>query len=154
MLRIRIRSHTSPVVLFVRSTHAQGPCDYNPKLEPRYHLEMPGSAPFLSGVPKSYNKRQAGPGPGQYVVHHSPLGANTSAGNVPNFSSPAQRGAWLRSDQVGSHMNSMRPHQDENKHIPFGRNTDRDLLDNGLGKQQPPTFPGNEVVGMPLSVTR
>lgn len=77
----------------------QGPCDYNPKLELRYHLEMPGSAPFMSGVPKGDNKRQAGPGPGQYV-HHSPLGANTSASNVPNFSSSVQRGAWLRSDQV------------------------------------------------------
>lgn len=60
---------------------------------------MPGSAPFMSGVPKGCKRAQASPGPGQYV-HHSPLGANTSAGNVPNFSGPAQRGAWLRSDQV------------------------------------------------------
>ena len=78
----------------------QGPCDYDPKLEPRYHLEMPGSAPFLSGVPKGDKRRQPSPGPGQYVSF-SPLGANTSAGNVPNFASSTQRGAWLRSDQVG-----------------------------------------------------
>ncbi|CAM9269981.1 unnamed protein product [Scytosiphon promiscuus] len=75
-----------------------GPGEYSPKLEPRYHLEMPGSAPFMSGVPKDGVRLQTGPGPGQYV-HGSPLGANTSAGNVPHFSSCAQRGAWLRSDQ-------------------------------------------------------
>ncbi|CAM9212731.1 unnamed protein product, partial [Hapterophycus canaliculatus] len=75
-----------------------GPGEYNPKLEPRYHLEMPGSAPFMSGVPKDGVRLQTGPGPGQYV-HCRPLGANTSVGNVPNFSSCAQRGAWLRSDE-------------------------------------------------------
>ncbi|CAM9307433.1 unnamed protein product [Ectocarpus sp. 12 AP-2014] len=75
-----------------------GPGDYNPKLEPRYHLDMPGSAPFMSGVPKGDNRLHGGPGPGQYV-YSTPLGVNISAGNVPNFNSCAKRGAWLRSDQ-------------------------------------------------------
>lgn len=97
---LRFRSDTEPVLYSSDPRVLQGPCDYNPKLEPRYHLEMPGSAPFLSGVPKGDKKRPAGPGPGQYV-RYSPLGANTSASNVPNFSSSVQRGAWLRSDQVG-----------------------------------------------------
>lgn len=88
--------------ILVRPICSQGPCDYDPKLEPRYHLEMPGSAPFLSGVPKGDKRRQPSPGPGQYVSF-KPLGANTSAGNVPNFASSTQRGAWLRSDQVGYH---------------------------------------------------
>lgn len=82
-----------------RCVLVQGPGDYNPKMKPRYHVEMPGSSPFMSGVPKCDHRLQAGPGPGQYA-HYSPLGVNTSASNVPCLSSSAQRGAWLRSDEV------------------------------------------------------
>lgn len=78
----------------------QGPGYYNPKLRPRFHLEMSGSSAFMSGVPKGLRMRhQGGPGPGQYIPQ-SPLSGNTSASNAPWFSSSAQRGAWLRSEKV------------------------------------------------------
>lgn len=86
--------------MFVRAFPFQGPGDYNPKLRPRYHLEMPGSSAFMSGVPKGGGAQyEVGPGPGQYI-HQNPLGAGTSASNVPRLSSPNLRGAWLRSDKV------------------------------------------------------
>lgn len=93
------RRFTGRQTMLTTARVLQGPGDYDPKLRPSYHLEMPGSSPFMSGVPKSDTRIQAGPGPGQYA-HHSPLGTNISASNVPYFSSSSQRGAWLRNDQV------------------------------------------------------
>lgn len=129
----------TPPLLYLSDPRVfQGPCDYNPKLEPRYHLEMPGSAPFLSGVPKGDKKRQAGPGPGQYVAHHSPLGANISASNVPHLGSSAQRGAWLRSDQVRFDQHATYTEMKMGALLLAGRPTERLALE--VSEQQAPTL--------------
>lgn len=92
--------HPCDEARLIPDSSKQGPGEYNPKLCPRYHLDMPGSSAFMSAVPKGTDLRyRAGPGPGQYIAQ-TPLGANISASNAPRFSSSAQRGAWLRSEQV------------------------------------------------------